>query len=56
MTVQHKKHISFVIPAYKEEHYLSQTMLQLHSECKDLSDRYFFEIIIVNDGSPDGTR
>jgi undecaprenyl-phosphate 4-deoxy-4-formamido-L-arabinose transferase len=51
-----KRLISIVIPAYREENYLADTIFSIFEVVKGMSDRYIFEIIIVNDGSPDGTR
>ena len=56
MTTSKKSLISLVIPAYREENYLSDTIQDILTQCKSLSAHYLFEIIIVNDGSPDGTR
>ena len=50
-----KKHISFVIPAYREELYLRETIALLMKELAVFSAEYSFEIVIVNDGSPDDT-
>jgi glycosyltransferase involved in cell wall biosynthesis len=45
--------ISFIIPAYNEEKYLSPTLAAIHSSAKDLGEPY--EIVVVNDASNDGT-
>lgn len=50
-----KKFISFVLPAYREEKNIPLIYETLTNECKKLSD-YDYEIIFVNDGSPDKTR
>jgi len=49
-----KKLISIVVPAYNEAECLSA----LHEQIKDALDKekYLWELIIVNDGSSDGTR
>ncbi|AKH33210.1 hypothetical protein XF24_00887 [candidate division SR1 bacterium Aalborg_AAW-1] len=50
-----KKIISIVIPAYREELYLRETIALLMKELALFSHDYDFEIVIVNDGSPDDT-
>ena len=50
-----KKQLSFVIPAYREELYLRETIAILMKELAVFSAEYNFEIVIVNDGSPDDT-
>lgn len=50
-----KKQLSFVIPAYREELYLRETITLLMKELALLAHDYNFEIVIVNDGSPDDT-
>lgn len=46
--------ISFVIPAFNEEHYLSKCLESVISEIKNSGCRA--EIIVVNNASTDGTR
>lgn len=46
--------ISFIVPAYNEENMLVPTIDRLHDALSGLD--LSFEIIVVNDGSQDGTR
>lgn len=46
-------HLSVVIPAYKEENRIQATLLGLKEYFDDKD--YTYEIIVVNDGSPDNT-
>ena len=46
--------ISFIIPAYNEEELLIPTINHLHKILTNL--KLPFEIIVINDGSIDGTR
>ena len=50
------RHSSFsiIIPAYNEKQGIRQTVLEIHKVFRNLG--YKFEIIIVNDGSSDGTK
>ena len=48
------KLLSIVIPAYREEKNISYIYQELLGVLEKLSG-YTFEIIFVNDGSPDGT-
>jgi len=45
--------LSFVIPCYNSEHTLESTIHNIHQEMQKLKE-YIYEIILVNDGSPDG--
>jgi len=45
--------ISVVIPAYNEEKRIGQTISEIRSYLK--SKKYSYEIIVVDDGSTDGT-
>jgi len=47
--------VSIVLPAYNEEQILHENMEVLLSYLEDFGDKYRWEIIIVNDGSSDGT-
>lgn len=49
------KKISFCIPCYKSEQTLPAVVDEINSTMKGLSDKYTYEIILVNDSSPDGT-
>lgn len=50
-----KKLISIVLPAYREEKNVSLVYAELVKNLEKISERYNFEIIFVNDGSPDNT-
>lgn len=47
--------ISLVLPAYREEQNIRLIYDELHKVLSTLSSRYDYEIIYVNDGSPDRT-
>ena len=49
-----KKSVSFVIPCYRSENTLGEVVDEVISTMKD-SDEYIYEIVLVNDGSPDNT-
>ena len=49
-----KKTVSFVIPCYRSEHTLGNVVEEIHKTLKDM-EQYDYEIILVNDCSPDGT-
>src|SRR4030065_2800592 len=44
--------ISFVIPAYNEQKFISQTIQSINQH---VGDRYSFEVIVVDHGSTDNT-
>ena len=48
------KKISFVIPCYRSEHTLPHVVAEINEKMKDMN-RYEYEIILVNDCSPDAT-
>jgi len=48
------KKISFVIPCYRSEHTLPHVVTEIHEKMRTL-DQYEYEIILVNDCSPDNT-
>lgn len=50
-----KKLISIVIPAYREEENIPHIYTELTNILQSLSGKYDYEIIFVNDGSPDRT-
>ncbi len=50
-----KKLISIVIPAYREEKNIPLIYIELKEILKTIEDKYNYEIIFVNDGSPDST-
>ena len=47
--------ISFVIPCYRSEKTLEKVVEEIKIKMESLKDKYSFEIILVNDCSPDGT-
>lgn len=47
--------ISFCIPCYKSEQTLVGVVNEINNTVNGMSDRYNYEIILVNDCSPDGT-
>lgn len=49
------KKISFCIPCYKSEQTLPKVVEEIRDTMSELADRYEYEIILVNDASPDGT-
>ena len=49
------KKISFCIPCYKSEQTLAKVVDEIRSSMEKLSDKYEYEIILVNDASPDKT-
>ncbi len=49
-----KKTVSFVIPCYRSEHTLGNVVEEIHKTLNDM-EQYDYEIILVNDCSPDGT-
>ena len=48
-----KIYLSVIIPAYREEKRISKTLLDIDQYLSE--QKYSYEIIIVNDGSPDNT-
>ena len=50
-----KKMISYVIPCYRSENTLPGVIDELNSTMKEMAADYDYEIICVNDGSPDNT-
>ena len=49
------KKISFCIPCYKSEQTLPKVVEEIQDTMSGLADRYVYEIILVNDASPDAT-
>ena len=49
------KKVSFCIPCYKSEQTLKKVVEEIRTSMADMSDRYDYEIILVNDASPDKT-
>jgi undecaprenyl-phosphate 4-deoxy-4-formamido-L-arabinose transferase len=47
--------ISFVIPCYRSEHTLPHVVKEIEETMEGMKDRYTFDLILVNDCSPDGT-
>ncbi|MCQ2517847.1 MAG: glycosyltransferase family 2 protein [Lachnospiraceae bacterium] len=52
--MQDKQKVSFVIPCYRSEKTLGAVIEEIKTTMATL-DKYTFEIILVNDSSPDGT-
>lgn len=50
-----KETVSFVIPCYRSEHTLEGVVSEIIGKMKTLEETYAFDIILVNDCSPDGT-
>lgn len=50
-----QKIISIIVPAYREEKNLPLLYAEIQKVMGGLRDRYDYELVIVNDGSPDGT-
>ena len=50
-----KKLISIVIPCYRSETMIAGVVEDIEKEMKQLEEHYRYEIILVNDSSPDGT-
>ena len=50
-----KKLISIVIPAYREEKNIPLIYNELVNILKTIKEEYKYEIIFINDGSPDDT-
>lgn len=47
--------VSLVVPAYNEAASLKRTSLRFVKYMESLEDEYRWELIFINDGSPDGT-
>ncbi len=47
--------ISFIIPCYRSEHTLPSVVEEIETTMAGMSDRYTFDIFLINDFSPDGT-
>jgi glycosyltransferase involved in cell wall biosynthesis len=47
--------ISFVVPAFNEERVVSRTLGALHAAARSITPAEPYEIIVVDDGSTDGT-
>ena len=50
-----KKLVSIVIPCYRSETMIMGVVEDIDKEMYKLKDKFAYEIILVNDGSPDGT-
>lgn len=53
--MKNKKLISVVLPSYREEKNVPLVYAELIKNLEKISEKYDFEIIFVNDGSPDNT-
>lgn len=47
--------ISFIIPCYRSENTIEYVVDEIEQSMQKLVERYSYEILLVNDGSPDGT-
>ncbi len=47
--------ISFVIPCYRSEKTLPHVVAEIEGKMREMSDRYSYDIFLVNDCSPDDT-
>lgn len=52
---ENKKRISLVLPAYREAENIALIYDEICRHIEPLKAKYDFEIIFVNDGSPDNT-
>lgn len=52
---KNKKLISVVLPSYREEKNISLVYVELKKIFEKIAEKYDYEIIFVNDGSPDNT-
>ena len=50
-----KKLVSIVIPCYRSETMIAGVVADIDREMEKMKDRYAYEIILVNDCSPDAT-
>ena len=55
MKISMKKKVSIVIPCYRSAHMIEGVVADINVEMKRLKERYDYEIILVNDCSPDDT-
>lgn len=55
MIIEKEKIISIVTPVYNEEKNISIFYVELNKVINQLADKYFFEIIFINDGSRDAS-
>ncbi len=49
------KKVSFVIPCYRSEHTVEGVVNEIATTMETLQDKYSFEVILINDCSPDNT-
>lgn len=52
---ENMKKISYVIPCYKSEQTLPGVVAEINDTMNNMSDKYSYEIVLVNDFSPDNT-
>ena len=55
MNSEKKETISFVIPCYNSTHTIGKVVQEIKDVMQTQMSRYNYEIVLVNDGSPDGT-
>ena len=51
--MENKKLISFILPAYNEEKNISEVYKDILKAMGDVSHKYIYEIIFIDDGSQD---
>lgn len=51
----HKRTLSFVIPCYRSAHTVGGVVAEIEAAVATRADEFAYEIILVNDGSPDDT-
>lgn len=54
-TAADRRSVSIILPAYNEEALIADTLDQVRTYMLGLSDRYDWEIVVVDDGSADAT-
>lgn len=53
--IEKKEKISFVIPCYNSTKTIGVVVQEIKEVMRGSLSRYHYEIVLVNDGSPDGT-
>ena len=49
------KKVSFIIPCYRSQNTIGHVVAEIEGAMEKLADRYGYEIVLVNDCSPDDT-
>lgn len=55
MTMEKKQKVSFVIPCYRSEQTLPKVVDEIRTTMETMQEKYDYEIVLVNDCSPDDT-